>query len=372
MDRRGFGRGGCFPLAFRASGAKKKRLDDIRPDAKFGVHTRDSLLALTARVFRRLGLPEGAAPVFMTREKEVNAQAVRCELLPGIRVFNGVYLNRAIIHRLDEPELESVVGHELGHVFPYAPLLSRCYLVHSICAAAAAFAMTAAFPHPAVAFMSPLALLWLLDRVIAFPHLRLSRAIEFLCDDYGARVAGTLCAMSCEFKLGAESEARGQIIAELLEAAADGKRIEAGELYDIYEEAVPFGRADPAAARAEIERIVRQRRVEKGRISLAGYLAFLSGGDTEAQEDFAREELERLRILALQPLIPLDRAPFLCGSAAWTDSAAGVLAAAIEANPRALLFRNPQEISDQDATHPNTSRRLLFLWRNRSAEKKGV
>ena len=344
----------------------KKRLEDIRADASFGVHNKQSLLALVQRVFSRLQLPPDAAPVFMTRAKDVNAMAVRCELLPGLRVFNGVYLNRAIIHLLDEPELESVVGHELGHVFPYAPLLSRSYLLHSAFAASVSFALAATFNHGAVAVIAPLALLWVLDWIIAFPHIRISRGIEFLCDDFGAKAAGLLPALSSEFKINAESEARQQIIFYLLQTAAQGGKVPLDQLMEDYEAAVPFGRSDPASVRAEMEKLASSRNLSRGGVSLTGFVRFL--GERDVDDDDYKEsvgnEAKRLELLATLPLVPIDRESYLKDSSAWTTAKACELITVIENNPTTVLFHLADEITDKVSSHPGVSRRMLFLWRN--------
>lgn len=46
-------------------------------------------------------------------------------------------------------------------------------------------------------------------------------------------------------------------------------------------------------------------------------------------------------------------------------ASAARLTQTIEEHPSAVLFRQAEEFTDEFATHPNVSRRILFLWRNR-------
>jgi len=344
----------------------KKKLNEIRPDAQFGIHNRDSLLALTRRVFAQLGLKPDAAPVFVIRAKDVNAHAVRCELWPGLHLFNGVFLNRSILHLLDEPELASVVGHELGHVFPYAPLLSRCYLLHAAFAGIASFAITARLESAAVAILAPLAILWALDWVIAFPHLRLSRGIEFLCDDFGAHAAGLLPALSCEMKIAAEQETRQKLLLRIFEARQQGSPLNLASLAEAYEAAVPFGKADPQEFEREFQKFVGQKKSAAGRISLGGFLGFLQDAPSGAAEEGAEELAAELRHLQDLPLLPLDRSLYERGSKGWSIGLAERLTREIESCPQRVLFQLPVEVDDRTASHPNTTRRVLYLWRNQA------
>jgi Zn-dependent protease with chaperone function len=350
----------------------KKRIEDIRPDAQFGVHNRDSLVRLAETVFQTLGLKRDAAPVFLTRAKDVNAQAIRCELWPGQHLFNGVFLNRSIIHLLDEPELASVIGHELGHVFPYGPLLSRCYALHALFAGTVSFALTATFQFPAVAFVAPFVVLLVLDRVIALPHMRLSRGIEFLCDDYGARAAGLLPTLSAEYKIAVEHEARMDLLLRLLEMRQKGLKCSARDLADAYDEAIPFGKADVESFERELQRFSEQRKKQSRRLSLGGFLEHLQGADADDDNAETRAALEaqlnELRALRELPLIDLDRTQYVQGSGAWTFELAGNLMRALESQSDRVLIRTAEELDDRGSTHPNASRRMLFLWRSRGAQ----
>ena len=345
----------------------KKRLEDIRPDARFGEHTRDTLVTLCREVFARLGLPPNAAPIYLIREKDVNAHAVRRELWPGMRLFNGVFLNRGLIHLFDEPELACVIGHELGHVYPFAPLLSRSFLAHALLSGTASLCLLSAFPVPALAVGMPFMMWLLVDWLVAMPHRRLSRGIEFLCDDFGARAGGLLPAMSGEFKLAAENETRQDLMRRVLEAKKEGSRVPLSDLMEAYETAVPFGKADPAGFEREFGKEVAARRRRSAGVSLSGFLDFLGGGESTETRKAVGEELVKLRLIGGLPAVAVDRARYLRGSREWSEADAARLVTTIREQSKRVLFRALEELDDRGSTHPSASRRLLFLWEQRES-----
>lgn len=338
--------------------ANRKRLDRVRDDARFGPHSRDSLLAAVDRVAARLGI-RAPCPVYLVRDKEVNAAALPLSLLPGVGSFAAVHLNRSVLHLLDEEEVESVIGHEFGHVFAFAPLAGRCLAVHAAFAAAVTFALATILAGSDLRYGSPLLALWP-ARWLAFgTTLSRTRSTEFLCDDCGATAAGTAPAMRAQIKLALEEEVRTTLVEQVLEAMLRGGDVPAAKLLETYEAALPFGAVASAEAGAALRAgIGRLTRGHAG-LSLGGFWRFVFSGD-DVDEDAVRALLRRGRAVRGVRLVSVRPRDVILGRAALDRCLE-----AIEAEPTSVLVHLPAEIDDRGDTHPNCSRRLLFLWRSR-------
>ena len=337
--------------------ANRKRLCTIRADARFGTHSRDSLLASVDRVAAKLGIGR-TCPVYLVRDKDVNAQAVPLSLLPGLGSLATVQLNRSILHLLDEPELESVIGHELGHIFAYAPLAGRCLLVHAAFAAALALAIADLLGGSELRLGAPLLALWP-ARWLAFstPVFRI-RATEFLCDDCGATAAGTEAAITAQLKIALEQEARTTLVEQVLEARLRGADVPLPLLLATYDAALPFGGVAPDEARAAIKDGIERLTRRASSTSLVGFWRYLAASD-EIDEVALRDTIDRGRAIRDVTLVSVRPQAVVAGRATLEDCVT-----AIEREPRSVLVHLVDEIEDRGGTHPNCSRRLLFLWRS--------
>lgn len=338
--------------------ANRKRLRDIRADARFGPHTRDSLLACVERVATRLGI-RAVCPVYLVRDKEINATAVPASLLPGCGSLATVQLNRAILHLLDERELECVIGHELGHVFAFAPLAPRCLLVHAAFAAAVTLVIAGLLAGSELRFGAPLFALWPARWLAYAASIADIRAAEFLCDDAGASVAGRDVAIRTQLKLAAEAEVRSSLVDRVLQARLAGADVPLSALLATYEQALPFGSVDRAEAESAI-RAGLERLGPRAGASLAGLWRQLFAADDVdegaiAETVAAGAAVRSVARVSVRPQDVLDgRAPV------------SACVEAIEAEPTRVLVHLPDEIDDRGESHPNWSRRVLFLWRSRS------
>lgn len=363
-----FGAGflGLFYLLVEGLIADRKPLEEVRADLRFGVHTRDSLRELVDRVQKRLDLAGRPVRVWMGRGKDINAFAQRMELLPGIGGWNGVQLNRAMVHLLDEPELECVVGHELGHVFPYAPIMSRCLLVHALLAGTASLVLAQLLHGFGVQVGAPLLALWLVRWIAFSTYTNQVRCVEFLCDDFGARAGGLLAAARGELKTGIEAEARSALLLRVLEAKRDDKTLPIADLIADYESALPFGSVDSEQARAELERNLRRRLEQRQGSSVVGFLDYVWRSD-EGDDGALDDSIARMHAVARLRQIPVPVRQLLAQRGGFAKADVAALVEALESLPDRVLFRLPEEIDDSGSTHPNASRRILYLWRHRES-----
>jgi hypothetical protein len=145
----------------------------------------------------------------------------------------------------------------------------------------------------------------------------------------------------------------------VLQARLTGADVPLSALLATYEQALPFGSVDRAEAEAAI-RAGLERLGPRAGASLAGLWRQLFAAD-DADEGAIAETVAAgaaVRSVARVSVRPQD----------VLDGRAPVSACveAIEAEPTRVLVHLPDEIDDRGESHPNWSRRVLFLWRSRS------
>lgn len=335
----------------RAVFRNQRWLEDLPADRRLGRFDRAGLLALSERVHRALGVPD-RRPVAITGDKDLNASVMMLGLGGFFPKLNAVYVHRPMLHVLDEAELATVLGHELGHYYRYKVNFVRDTLAHDALLLAVGLALVSRLDWGgaelfAVVFAQR-GWFWVLGRLQG----RFQHAIEYLCDEAGAEAGGWLPAVNAELKLGLEAETTLRLQQELLHEGGD---VPAARLLALYEEALPFGREDPEDLRRRLRARLHQERQQRKGLSLRGYLDYLSGEDLDT-----RKELVRQLVPPVQTL-DWDREA-LRRQGSLTEAQVETLIAQMRASPGRPLFQLPVEVGLEAATHPSHTRRVLYLW----------
>jgi hypothetical protein len=187
--------------------------------------------------------------------------------------------------------------------------------------------------------------------------------VEFLCDDFGARAAGLLPALTSDLKIALEQEARSALLLRVMEAKRTHDHVPIEDLLQAYDDALPFGGVDTGQARAQMEQGI-QRRLAENETSFRGFYNFIfKSGDTD--EDALVDSIRTMRAIRNVAKVPASPAALLSQPGGPSVSEIAALIAAIENHPDRVLVSLEEEVNDLGSTHPNSSRRLLYLWRNR-------
>lgn len=344
---------------------KRKRVRDLRPETTLGVHDRESLLGLVRSVEQQLEIPADRYPVYLVRDKSLNAAAVSLGLDSLFGRVDGVYLHRQTLHVLGPAELAFVIGHELGHCHRYYLQATRWEALNLLVAAVAGFAllpMAAQYGWAGIVGLGLLAAGGL--GFVRFTSLHAMRTIEHLCDDYGAQAAGVVNAVNAMLKIGAESEGAARVTRFCIEMGRQRSDLDPLELMEEYERTVPFGKLDKSEADRVLAQSVQKVQQRNGKISLKGFLEYLS--DEEVDEGFVDEMAGLWKRLDNTPTIDWAKPLRESGAEKLTAEQIDQVVAALEANPKALLSRAPEELIP-NSRHPPTRPRVLYLWKNRRA-----
>ena len=75
--------------------------------------------------------------------------------------------------------------------------------------------------------------------------------------------------------------------------------------------------------------------------------------------------MRAMRAIRTVAKVPVPIREILSQSAGPAPDEIAALMSAVERFPDHVLFHLDEEVEDRLSTHPNSSRRLLYLWRNR-------
>lgn len=350
---------------------KKKSIDQLSQSARFGVFDKFELHKVVNDVLRDLNIPQHRVKVFITASKDVNAAAVGIGLSRLLPTLRGIYLNRKTLHLVTPAELRCWVGHELGHLFPYAMRMDQAVLLRLL-----AGSMLALFVYQQCGLFGGLGIMAAVASAYGFlfvtsiPRSQYSQVVEYLCDDFGAQAAGVNVAIVDMIRTGAAHEAEFELGCHIIELGRQGKTVSEQEAFRIYESVLGYEPEDIESTKKRIQQAIQQKNANRSIFSIREIFDFLwNDPDSHSDEAERRDELLANR-KALQQMPALDWKSI----ARWndhdsiTDEQVEQLVMALEKSPHMLLFRTMEEVqAGEELSHPSFRNRILYLWRNRAA-----
>lgn len=344
--------------------AKKKRIEDLQEQTRFGEFDKHRLRNLYQDTLQRLGLPDDRLPVFIVADKSLNAMMMHVGMGSFLRSMNGIYLHRQILHKLNADEVQDIIGHELGHYYKHYIIADRYRGLTLILGAM--FGLYVAQLLGAAGGLTMFALLacsqgmwWL----ASMPHARHAMAIEYLCDDLGAQVHGVATSISGLMKLGAEAEVLTAVQQQAVFSANRGN-LNAREIVEAIETAIPYGHASPDELQKALEK--QLKRQSKQGASVVGFLRHMWNSDVDAEitEQF-EQETRKLKALKKIPRLAWESLLDNPQQLQFNERSLAQLVHLIESQPQGELFHTSEALGVTDGMHPPLKQRIRYLWYNR-------
>lgn len=361
---------GILMIAFK----KKKRIEDLSESARFGVFDKHILAKVASDVMNVLQIPKTKVNVFITGDKELNAFAVSLGVFRFLPQFRGVYLNRQTLHLMGPQELKSWIGHELGHLFPFALRIDQTIFSQIIAGSLLGlFTLQNLNGLEGYGFFIVLAVCWIFFYVLALPRSGMSQIVEYLCDEFGCKVAGPNAAVTDLLKAGCETSAYTHLAIHVMKLAREGRKISESDAFAVYESVLGYGPIDIERTRQRIHETMKQKQVANQSLSIKGLIDHMWKEPTSENEanDELGAEIELYDRLQSMPLIDWEEVTEWDGQSIMTDQQIQRLVDAIDASPESLLFPVTSEVNTgENKSHPSFRNRIIYLWKNREAIMK--
>jgi Zn-dependent protease with chaperone function len=331
---------------------KKKRVEDLKPTVKYGHLSKNDLLEVCAEACSKMGIQQGDVSFYVTSEKQVNASALTLGLGSVFKNLQVVMLNRATLHALKKDELLSVVAHELAHIYRYPLRYHQALILRLFNSCLLNLSLFTLLPNVFIVAL----IIGIYQGLLARWFSSFSMTIEFLCDDCGAEIAGILPALRAEFLVSKHSEILSDAYYQLLKAKREGKIINAKNLSALLEESLTYDCVSSEELSAQLEKNIN-RHQENVSGSFFNHFKSQIMSDTLDTEHDLEDEFIRLSQSRKAKIVDL---PTHEGelSLDWFK----VLISLVRENPALPIFRTPNDMNDDDSSHPGPRRRLVYLW----------
>lgn len=347
---------------------KKRKIGDLKEQTRFGQFDKHKLQSLVDDTVRRLGLPRGRLPVYITADKSLNASAVSTGVFSFFRALNGIYLNRQLLHRLEPDEVQDIIGHELGHYYRYYLVSMRFDSLTLVVGGMLGLFVTQWMgATDGFSIIVAIVIGGAFGRFSSMLWNKYGSVIEYLCDDLGAQVHGVHCSISGLLKLGVDGETQSQIYQQAILGRKSGS-LSPREIVESIEKATPYGDISTEDLKKRVDSAIATQKSKSGGLSVLGFLDYM--WNSEQHEDIDEQLESQARVYAaLQETPRLDWESVLSDRAVvrFYEHDVHRLIEMIEHEPDKALFRLPAELGMVADVHPPLKDRILYLWHNRHA-----
>lgn len=349
---------------------KRKRVQDLKEHTRFGQYDKYLLQSLYKETLTRLKLPDLDVPLFIVANRSLNAAAMHLGFGSFFKSINGIYLHRQVLHKLNPQEVQDIIGHELGHYFKYYLVVDRFRILTVTLATLAALwviqiSRLDGFAAYMVISLVPATIWW----ISGLPYASNARAIEYLCDDFGAHVNGIIPSVNGLMKIGAESELQTIVIQQATMSKAAGN-LNASELIETILNTMPYGTATKEEIETKVNEEIKKRAANRD-VTFGGFFDFIWSGEQEADSDaMLEEQVKAIQRLQSKPRIDWEALLMDPGNIDFDEESLPMLIAMIDRDPTYPLFRIPE--SQEDGVHPPVKSRILYLWHNRAEIEKSL
>ncbi|GAB5403514.1 MAG: hypothetical protein Aurels2KO_17450 [Aureliella sp.] len=345
---------------------KKREIGDLKEQTRFGQFDKHNLRKLFDDTVKKLGLPRGRVPVYITADKSLNAMAVRLGILGFVRSLNGIYLNRQLLHRLEPEEVQDIMGHELGHYYRHYLVSMRLEGLNLVVGGMLGLFVTQWMGFTdGFSIIAAMVVGSVFGKVSSLLWAQYGPTIEYLCDDLGAQVHGVHWSISGLLKLGVDSETQVQIYREAILSRKAGQ-LSPREVVESIERATPYGDVSREELEKRVQAAMKEQASKPNELSVMGFLDYMWNSEKNQDIDEQLEEQAKT-YAALEALPRLDWESTLSdpGVVHYDEYSLHRLIEKIEAEPEKALFRLPQEVGVVADVHPPLKDRILYLWHNR-------
>lgn len=354
-------------------GQKKKRIEDIKESTRFGDLDKHKLKFLYQETLKRLKLPVPGPPVYVTSDKSLNAGALR--LTNFITGLNGIFLNRQVLHKLRGEEVQSIMGHELGHYYRFNLAGDRFQVLTVVLGALVGlFAVQKVQMNGFLGFLILSAISYGFWAISNQYRYRFGQTIEFLCDDLGAQVQGVEQSISGLLKVGLDAEVRSLIYLEVMALNLSNEMLSPEDISAAIERAIPYGYTGEDELHRSIGQEIKNKTRSNQQTSVAGFIKYMWESDYEDDDE---EDLKSRLEMQARMINQIERHDWESvlddpAEVRLSTRQAEQLVQMIENDPGKHLFRVPEMLGEGDGVHPPIEQRILYLWKNRNHHEELV